>query len=401
MLLSTAISLAQEIGCFNDEQSLGHDSATVTTEKALTRLEWARLLCTFVLLTDEALALRLRLEPQFAGSCSVGIDRLYRLSPNSVNDGYSESTIDLALHMRKARELLQSWRKNQQGTGPAVSITAWDSFVRGLDAWKRKHLPNKTGECQTSSLQCGAPCSNIGPSDMSFREACLQIEYCYIRLCGLSPAAHIFDSSLKINASNSNSYIESLSRFAEEATIASTNILDLTIYIFSSSKPLKYAAVRYWLYIFCASLYLLKVPGYISLFLLYFNTLQVTLEKMSHLNSANPSINLIKQVVDAIKLSSPDDVHMSQRYAALLEILINAALRTSQSSTTAAMTATQNNGVEHYNSRYRPYPAASTPFANAEVDLAEDWIYDSSFWATLPDLVGLDTVPSLIMPPFE
>ncbi|KAL4744692.1 hypothetical protein BDW72DRAFT_208814 [Aspergillus terricola var. indicus] len=364
MLLSTAISLAQEIGCFNDEQVLAHNSATVSTEKALARLEWTRLLCTFVHLTDEALALRLRLEPQFAGSCSVEIDRLYHLFTNSVNGGLSESTIDLAPHMRKARELLQSWRKNQQGTGPAVSITAWDSFTWGLDAWKRKHLPKRT--------------------DLSFREACLQIEYCYIRLCGLSPAAHMFDSSLKVNG-NSNSYIESLSRFAEEATNASINIFDLTIQVFSSSKPLKYAAVRYWLYIFCASLYLLKV----------------TLEKNSHLDSANPSINLIKQVVDAIKLNSPDDVHMSQRYAALLDILINAALRTSQTSTTTTMAATQGDGLDHPNSRYSPYPTASMSFPNNELDLPEDWIYDSSFWATLLDLVGLDTVPSLIMPPFE
>ncbi|KAL4813115.1 hypothetical protein BDW67DRAFT_193044 [Aspergillus spinulosporus] len=364
MLLSTAISLAQEIGCFNDEQGLVHDSATASTEKALAQLKWARLLGTFVLLTDEALALRLRLEPQFAGSCSVEVDRLYRLSPSYVTDGFFESTIDLALHMRKARELLQSWRKSQQGTGPAVSITAWDSFIRGLDAWKRKHLPNRT--------------------DLSFHEACLQIEYCYIRLCGLSPAAHMFSSSLKINASNSNSYLESLSRFTEEATNASTNILALTIHIVSLSKPLKYAAVRYWLYIFCASLYLLKV----------------TLEKDSHLDSANPSINLIKQVVDAIKLNSPDDVHMSQRYAALLDILIKAALRTPQTSTTIAMTATRSNGLDHSKSRYRPFPTASTPFPNNELDLAEDWIYDSSFWATLPDLAGLDTVPSLIIPPF-
>ncbi|KAL4915272.1 hypothetical protein BDW62DRAFT_127496 [Aspergillus aurantiobrunneus] len=128
MLLSIAIALAQEMGCLEDEQALAILSSNLT-ERSFIRLEWTRLLSTFVRLTDEALALRLRLKPQLASGGSVEVGRV---SSSLVADGLSESTIDLAAHMRNARELLQDWKKNQKGTGLAVSITAWDSFTRVL-----------------------------------------------------------------------------------------------------------------------------------------------------------------------------------------------------------------------------------------------------------------------------
>lgn len=43
----------------------------------------------------------------------------------------------------------------------------------------------------------------------------------------------------------------------------------------------------------------------------------------------NHSMDLIIKAIDGIKQNAPDDIHMSQRYAALLEILVKAALRTS------------------------------------------------------------------------
>ncbi|KAH8703489.1 hypothetical protein BGW36DRAFT_287786 [Talaromyces proteolyticus] len=350
MLLSTAISLAQEIGCLGDEQVLAQASSRGLSERSSVRKEWTRLLCTFIRLTDEALALRLRLEPQLASSCSVEIDRL---ASSLIADGLSESAVDLAPHMRKARELLHSWRKNQQGTGPVVPITAWDSFKRGLDCWERKRHLCQTGELSTSCL--------------SLRGACLDIEYYYTRLCGLSPAAHMFESSPKIYSSNS--YIKSLSEFAEEATKASVNMLELIVQIFSSSEPFRYAAVRYWLYTLCASL-------------------------TEQLDSTNPSIDLIMRVINGMKQYAPDDIHMSQRYAALLEILINAALRTSQ------MTTARGNGMD-YSSHSSPYPMGIPIFESNELDVGEDWIYDSNFWETLPDMVGLNTVPNLITSSFE
>jgi hypothetical protein len=147
MLLSTAIALAKEIGCLNDEAVLAQASSRGESERTSIRKEWTCLLRTFIHLTHEALALRLRLEPQLASSGSVEIDRH---ASNITLDGVFESMVDLAPHMHKARELLHSWRKNQQDTGPAVPSVAWESFKRGLDSWERNRHLGQTGEFNTS-----------------------------------------------------------------------------------------------------------------------------------------------------------------------------------------------------------------------------------------------------------
>lgn len=142
MMLSTAISLAQELRCLRDEQLLEHTSSRGVTERMSLRLEWTRNLRTFIRLTDEALTLRLRMEPQLASNTNAGIDRI---SSALIADGFTEATVDLASHMCKARELLHGWRKSQQGTGPAVSIIAWDNFTRGLNTWETKHYARGRG----------------------------------------------------------------------------------------------------------------------------------------------------------------------------------------------------------------------------------------------------------------
>lgn len=141
MLLSTAISLAQEMGCLDEEQLLGHTDSGLAKDS--TRSEWIRILSTFVRLTDESLALRLRLEPQLANSSWMEV--IDHLPSSLMVDGVLESTVDLATHMRKARELLRSWRRHHQGTGPAVPITAWESFRRGLDRWGKHRHFSRTG----------------------------------------------------------------------------------------------------------------------------------------------------------------------------------------------------------------------------------------------------------------
>ncbi|KNG87290.1 hypothetical protein ANOM_004949 [Aspergillus nomiae NRRL 13137] len=342
MLLSTAIALAKEIGCLGDDEVLTQTTSRGERESISVRKEWSFLLRTFIRLTDEALALRLRIEPHLASSGSVEIDRH---ASNITLDGFFESMVDLAPHMHKARELLHNWRRSQQGTGPVVPVAAWESFKRGLDSWERNR--------------------RLGQTDLSLRGACLDIEYFYIRLCGLSPAAHLFESSSTIYATNS--YIMSLAPFAEEATKASVNMLEVVVQIFSSSEPFQYATVQCWLYVFCASLYLLKITF-----------------KMEQVDSH--SMGLIVKVIDGIKENAPDDIHMSRRYAALLEILVNAALRTSESGS-KGMDVSSQTSLD---------PDKFPPLAHYELGLGEDWIYDPNFWETLPDVVGLNVVPSLM-----
>ena len=94
-------------------------------------------------------------------------------------------------------------------------------------------------------------------------------------------------------------------------------------------------------------------------------------------------------MIDGIKQNAPDDIHMSRRYAVLLEILVNAAVRTSQSATT------QHNGAD---------PSSCTdpgqleyPFVGINTSgVGEDWIWDPSLWESLPDMIGLDIVPGFV-----
>lgn len=101
------------------------------------------------------------------------------------------------------------------------------------------------------------------------------------------------------------------------------------------------------------------------------------------------SMGLIVKVIDGIKENAPDDIHMSRRYAALLEILVNAALRMSQSPTT------RSRGV-NISSHTTLDPDKFPPLDHYELGLGGDWIYDPNFWETLPDMVGLNVVSSLM-----
>ncbi|KAL2845020.1 hypothetical protein BJY01DRAFT_183918 [Aspergillus pseudoustus] len=335
MLLSSAIALAQEIGCF-DDQACGQ------TEGFPLSQEWTRILRTFLRLTDESLALRLRLETQLANVS--GMDLADHIPSSMVGDPHWESGVELGLHMRKARELLRSWRKSESGSGANVPLGAWEGFRRGLDRWKRqREFSNEDGQ-------------------LPLRSACLDIEYYYIRLCGLSPAAHMFERQAELEAS--------LSQFADDATAASIDMLHCVLHSLAPTGAFKYAGVKIWLSIVCAALYLLKI----------------TIKTEDRVDSSSPRIRLILSVVDTIKENSPDDVHMAQRYAALLEILVNAALK----SCAGEPARPRENSPS--------LPRYSTIGLEDGIDPAGDWIYGSEFWDSLPDMVGLNSVSNLFLP---
>ncbi|KAJ0422895.1 hypothetical protein BJY00DRAFT_310497 [Aspergillus carlsbadensis] len=335
MLLSSAIALAQEIGCFDDHT---HEA----TPGAALNHEWTRILRTFLRLTDESLALRLRLEPQLSNAQ----DLADHIPSNMVGDPHWESGVELGIHMRKARELLRSWRKGEAGSGAGVPLGAWEGFRRGLDRWKRqREFSNEDRE-------------------LPLRSACLDIEYYYIRLCGLSPAAHIFERQAMDT---------SLSQFVDDATAASVDMLHCVLHRLAPTGAFKYAGVKIWLSIVCAALYLLKI----------------TLKTEDRLDRSSARIQLILRVVDSIKQNSPDDVHMAQRYAALLEILVNAALKSCAGEREPAQ---QN---EEITPSYQHYNTAGG--IDDGLDLTGDWIYGSEFWDSLPDMVGLNSVSNLFL----
>ncbi|OJJ02287.1 hypothetical protein ASPVEDRAFT_83796 [Aspergillus versicolor CBS 583.65] len=353
ILLSTSISLAEEMGCFEDPS--GRVPAERRTPDSV-HLDWPHILRTFLRITDESLSLRLRLESQLRGLRSVEIADC--LPSALAADGFWESTSDLATQMGKARDLLRSWRKSQHAAGPSIPLAAWDSFRRSLDRWKRQRQLNSR--------------------DISLRDACLDIEYYYVRICGLSPAAHMFESA---TVSHDSPAMHSLSRFADDATEASIDLLDSVIHNVAPSSFFKYAPVKTWLYIVCAALYLLKV----------------TLKIEKRLDGSDPHIFRILSAVDAIKQNAPDDIHMAQRYATLLDILVSAATR---SSSNATHDVTQDEA--HRTSGIANADYLANPYDSQFLDTATgDSIYDPHFWDSLPDMIGLNNVSDLFMPVFE
>ncbi|KAL2808451.1 hypothetical protein BJX63DRAFT_35241 [Aspergillus granulosus] len=336
MLLSTAVALAQEIGCFDEPTQSRAEGAALS-------YEWTRILRTFLRLTDESLALRLRLEPQLANG--PGLDLADHIPSIMVGDAHWESGVELGIHMRKARELLRSWRKSEAGSGAGVPLGAWEGFRRGLDRWKRQREFSSENR------------------DLPFRSACLDIEYYYIRLCGLSPAAHMFERQGGVETS--------FSQFADDATAASIDMLHCVLNSLAPTQAFKYAGVKIWLSIVCAALYLLKI----------------TLRTEERLDRSSPRIRLIINVVDTIKENSPDDVHMAQRYATLLEILINAALKSCAGEPTV-QPRENSPSIPRYN----------TMGLDGGIHPAGDWMYGAEFWDSLPDMVGLDSVSNLFLP---
>lgn len=106
-------------------------------------------------------------------------------------------------------------------------------------------------------IPCGMFAHYNPERDLSLPRVCLSLEYFYIRLCGLSPAAHVFESSSGDDQRDPNMSI--LSQLADDAVQTSIDLLKCVTHDLTPSTLFKYVGVRYWLYIVCASLFLLKV----------------------------------------------------------------------------------------------------------------------------------------------
>lgn len=102
------------------------------------------------------------------------------------------------------------------------------------------------------------------------------------------------------------------------------------------------------------------------------------------LEDSHPHILLIRQAVRAIKQNAPDDIHMSQRYATLLDIYVNAALRSSPS----AVISEDIFRWEHDDSS----TSNCGPVQGYTLDQGNNVMFDSSFCNYLPDMVGLDDI---------
>ena len=122
----------------------------------------------------------------------------------------------------------------------------------------------------------------------------------------------------------------------------------------------------------------------------------MTLNTEEQLDGSDPRIFRILSVIAAIKKNAPDDIHMAQRYATLLDILVSAAMHSGPN-------ATRGVGHDEANepSHITSYLGNTYLDSNVFNNTAGDSIYDPNFWDSLPDMVGLSNMPNLFMPAFD
>ncbi|KAK3897543.1 hypothetical protein C8A05DRAFT_47887 [Staphylotrichum tortipilum] len=319
MLLSTAIALAHEGGCFEylDAQS-GSGGPSGSPQEGW-KQQWNQVICVFLHLADENLAMRLGLNPLLSKQSSEVIRSRYSTTFASILPDAEvwESYYDLSIETREASILLQSLKQSGLTLDNVNLLPELEHIERALVRWKRQH----------------AAC--FDSSEPELLRACLDIEYHYCLMYSFAPASHALqhhhttapshpyrsDYSLAVK-------LAALTRLADQATRASHHMLTIMVNLGAHSSVLRYFPVRCWVLIVSANLHLLKS----------------TLTANPEVTDADPNIQLIRASIAAIRVASPDDIHMAVRYARFLEILLNASLRSSTSTTSTAEATTPHPG---------------------------------------------------------
>ncbi|KAF5006341.1 hypothetical protein FDECE_7269 [Fusarium decemcellulare] len=288
MLLSSAIALAHE-GCCFDNEAPG-SSATPSSLDHI-RKEWNRLICVFLYLADEGLATRLGLEPLLPEKARQAVkDRFSTTFADSLPDSMLwESYFELSIETGKGREFLYSLKKPGMSLSNLDLVPHLEHLRRALSRWKRQYYHRETTNPLLSS--------------------CVDMEVHYVTLFCFAPAGQVVHSSSKEAPRES---FQALLDFADEAALASHALLCIVVDVLEPSGLMKYLPVRCWLFIVAASLHLLKA----------------TLAKNQEVTQTDPNICLLRRVINAVHNGSPDDAHMAIRFAKFLGIMVQVALPT-------------------------------------------------------------------------
>lgn len=135
-----AISLAHEGRCF--ENSL---QATPLTCSEVERVDhaWSKLLCVFLFLSDENLALRLGREPLLSDSARQTVmGQLSASFASCLDDSFIwESTFELYVELGKVRKLVHAMAANERGgeSKPLNILPTLEHIQRNLARWRRQH----------------------------------------------------------------------------------------------------------------------------------------------------------------------------------------------------------------------------------------------------------------------
>lgn len=137
MLLANAIALAQE-GCCFEVEAPGL-SECINNDKAVKR-DWTHVICVFIYLADEHLALRLDLEPLLPeASRRIIVDRRSKVFTCTLPEKeHWESYFELTEEMRKSREYLRELK--QIASRPykyELLMPVLEHTQRRLERWKR------------------------------------------------------------------------------------------------------------------------------------------------------------------------------------------------------------------------------------------------------------------------
>lgn len=136
MLLSTAIALAHEGCCFDN------DLQPASSEKEASRQQWNQLICVFIYLADEHLAMRQGLRPLLPEGLSEAVQNRFSTTFASLlpDSALWESYYDLYAETRKARTLFQSLKRAGWPTAANVDfLPDLEHIDRALGRWRRQH----------------------------------------------------------------------------------------------------------------------------------------------------------------------------------------------------------------------------------------------------------------------
>ncbi|KAF5615100.1 ARO80-positive transcription regulator of ARO9 and ARO10 [Fusarium sp. NRRL 52700] len=349
-LLSNAIALAHEGCCFNNESS---SSRFAPSNLDSIRKEWNGLLCVFIYIADESLATRLGLEPLLPEkSRQIVKDRFATTFTESLPDSQLwEGYFELSIETQKGRDFLLSLKTRDGSVTNLDLLPHLERLRRALHRWKRQYYHQDDVN--------------------SLLNACLLIEFYYISLFCFAPAAQAIQTG---STSLPQETLQTLSEFEDQATQSSHALLSIVVDFLKPSGLIKYLPVRCWLFIVAASLHLLKA----------------TLSKSKDVSRVHPNIQLLHHVINAVHNGSPDDSHMSIRFAKFLGIMVQIAVPAVSSNLNTASRATSGedgSSTEHQIMEGIEEAVFPYTFNDAAVEGSSDW----------NALLDLDLAPDLFM----
>lgn len=151
MLLANAIALAQE-GCYFDAVKPTHPASG--QEETAWKRDWTRVICVFIYLVDEHLALRLGLEPLLPEKSKKTVVDLFSkifastLPEKELWTGYFELTGEI----RQIREYLHNLDQTTSRSYSNDILPVLEYTSMSLERWRRQNRHTTDGRCPTSLI---------------------------------------------------------------------------------------------------------------------------------------------------------------------------------------------------------------------------------------------------------